>query len=440
MDGGANKREPNRCRPWRYRPYWPIVMPTAIAHRFRRDAGAGAIPVRVPDGWTPTHQAIAAAVASRIGIKDPVEPSGPVVWPEFGALVRRHGVGPHVYDSDRLAAYGAPPDLIDGLAQSVWRTRLDAMAKFGLLREILAVLAADDIGVIVLKGLPLAHWGYGDFTSRPSGDIDLVVRPERAPDAVAALTRLGLSEPPMAGQLSPERVDAVLHDLSHVASFHEMNMIVRGTLVDLHWRLTENPHLMPFDADWLAAPATVGISGLEVPTLPPAEAWWYLTVHGTKHEWRSLKWLTDIAAVAIRHPEVCNRASLERATDAGLEHCAAAGMRLAELVFGPFLDDDARAFVDSVASASDLARRSWTTLASPSRSFIPPTQLPGHIRFRLRFRADARYRVAEAKRLVIHTGMLRTTTDPGPLQLTVASLRWFGRALRRTVAERLSRE
>jgi Uncharacterised nucleotidyltransferase len=225
----------------------------------------------------------------------------------------------------------------------------------------------------------------------------------------------------------------VLHDLDHVGSFHEINVMVRGTMIDLHWRLTENPHLMPFDPTWLHAPATVTIAGLDVPTLPPDAAWWYLSVHGTKHEWRQMKWLADIAAVAIRHPEVYGRASLGRAAEAGLDHCAAAGMRLSELVFGPFLDDDARAFVDSSTATPTIVRRSWTALSAPERSYIPAAQLPGYIRFRMLFRSDARYRVAEARRLVIHTGTLRTTISPGPIQLAAAPVGWLGRTLRRAV-------
>ena len=83
----------------------------------------------------------------------------------------------------------------------------------------------------------------------------------------------------------------------------------RDLFLELHWRLTSNPLLMPTDAATLwSRSEQVRVAGANLSTLPDEDLFLYLCVHGSVHMWFRLKWLVDIAALLQQlRPEAIDR-------------------------------------------------------------------------------------------------------------------------------------
>lgn len=71
-----------------------------------------------------------------------------------------------------------------------------------------------------------------------------------------------------------------------------------GIIVELHWRLTNNPRLLPPEAARSRQKIVLGdFAGV---TLGPDDLLLYLSVRGAKHHWFRLKWLADVHALLAR--------------------------------------------------------------------------------------------------------------------------------------------
>lgn len=180
----------------------------------------------------------------------------------------------------------------------VARPRLAAAARRASLRTlavtaeaIRTVRALEKAGVpaLLVKGAAEAVASWGDPAGRDAGDVDLYVRPTDAPRAAQVLEGLGLH--PVTPAAAPFLGTGWLQlaELAFVSP-------ARGTMIDLHWEFTSPRTLFPVSvAQAMAGSITVDLAGTPVPTLPDAETFLYLCVHGASHGWSRLSWLCDVA-------------------------------------------------------------------------------------------------------------------------------------------------
>lgn len=114
----------------------------------------------------------------------------------------------------------------DEVAQELRRYKLDvAIRALAGLSLLAPAVEAAGVPVIALKGLDLASRVYGDFGSRPMGDMDILVRPTDVAAMAEALRAQGF------------RASTTLRQTSHHLVFHSP---LRGGLpVELHWALGE---------------------------------------------------------------------------------------------------------------------------------------------------------------------------------------------------------
>lgn len=161
------------------------------------------------------------------------------------------------------------------------------------LRELVRIARAFEaagIRHLFIKGIALSIQLYRDPAARGGRDIDLLVERERTGDAEAILRDLGYVPPIHASPVRPDE-DRPPKERGWV---HGESRI----LVELHDRLCENHALLPwsFEALW-AERETVTIAGVAVPAMAPRRLPIYLAVHGIRHGWQRLMWLTDLAVV-----------------------------------------------------------------------------------------------------------------------------------------------
>jgi len=231
---------------------------------------------------TQTESAVALVQAS----------AGDLDWAHVLRLAERHRVVPGLAAGIARAGVDVPAPYGDRLRDGLALAAFQELALAGTTKRILRSLTDAGIEVAVLKGVPLSLIIHGRLGLRTSRDIDLIV----APDAVARA--LEILEGEDFQPIEPVGKGGLRALIRHRKDI-ELISPHGGQIVELHWRLFDNPYLMPL----VDAPAFASVSlPLEISclTLPARFNLLYLANHGAQHAWSRLKWLADLAA--LLHP------------------------------------------------------------------------------------------------------------------------------------------
>jgi len=219
--------------------------------------------------------------------------AGPLDWPRFLRVARRHQIIELVQAGLTQVRLGLPPEIVretDAQVAALVRKNLDMACESLRLQRL---FDEADVPVLFLKGAALAVLAFGNLGLRAGQDIDLLVTYETLPAATELMSRAGYRrfDPPLniseaqLGLLMPLRKDlGFVHDAT-------------GLRVELHWRLFLNPHAMA-ERSIMAASRVVPLTGTEgLRTLGEEDLFAYLCMHGALHWWSRLKWLADVNAL-----------------------------------------------------------------------------------------------------------------------------------------------
>lgn len=244
-----------------------------------------------------------------LALRPPGPPPTAVDTGRLLALAGEHRLVPLLAGGWR--ACGLPPD--GGLTHALLPQTRHMLGLGALLLEVMAALDTRGIRALALKGPALSVLLHGDPYLRPCGDIDLLVDPDQAAAAAGVLEERGFA-PLLATPIG-----------SLLATNKDAPYRRKGLLVELHWRLFDNPHLLdwPFEALW-GERALVRLGQGTIPTLSMRHYGVYLTLHGVRHGWQRLRWLVDVAlllADPARGREIFMQAAADRMEPA-LAHAA----------------------------------------------------------------------------------------------------------------------
>jgi hypothetical protein len=267
-------------------------------------------------------------------------------WPTVFALAERHRMISLLHR--HLADASLP---VDAAAELRARNRVEVHRALRLaaeLRRLLAALDAAGIEALAYKGPALAVQAYGDLSLRSFVDLDLLVRPDDVPRALAVLGAEGYAP---ALELTPaqerhfRRVDGD-YPLVH----HDT-----GLLVELHARVSSARFCMPVETDALMSrAATVRVGGDAVRTLGDDDLLLVLCVHGAKHRWKRLEWLAAVAAL-LRGQRGDVAAVLARAAEVRARRTVLLGLSLARRLLAAPLPPPVEREIDADAGLAALA-------------------------------------------------------------------------------------
>ena len=140
----------------------------------------------------------------------------------------------------------------------------------------------------------LAEKLFADLSLREFGDLDIMVSEREVPQAQELIRSLGYEF-------------VCLEDASklpeYVAANREMAFVHRskGTRLELHWHFAMRLAFVKHDPErFLERLELISLSGAQTPSLPLETYFLILTLHGTKHKWRKLKLICDIAEILGR--------------------------------------------------------------------------------------------------------------------------------------------
>lgn len=209
----------------------------------------------------------------------PPVPGGPVA---FGVAAFAAGLGPLLGYWIEAGRLRAPATLADLLASHLDHGRRRARRLRAALEALAGAFAAEGIAVTVLKGMHTGWTYFPEPGTRPIGDIDLLIEPERARDANRLLEAAGFRrahgiaerttwEPP--GSTPPASVHLTHADNPWTLDLHvtiDRRFANAGTVTRFDVRAERDL------AEWSAGPG--GVRVLSQPVLAC-----FLAVHASHH-------------------------------------------------------------------------------------------------------------------------------------------------------------
>ena len=269
--------------------------------------------------------------------------------------------------------------------------------------ELITLLKAfDDLGIPAMpyKGAVLGASVYGDLTTRPAGDVDLLIHQRHLARAMAVLLERGYE---LGTPLHPDGTQ-VYPNLCEYWFGRQRD----GLVTELRWILTEPKYGCNLDMDW-AWPErrTVTVAGAEVPNLSPEKTLLVLCMHGSKHAWSRLIWICDVAQLLAACPGLDWNKVNREAKRLGQRRTLALGVLLAHGVTGASVPPAVLARFERDATASRLARYFQEAVFDAPGS-LPGSRLPYTFQL-LEFRDRVRWLMSfdflqpkEADRAAVH--------------------------------------
>ncbi|HEY8228306.1 MAG TPA: nucleotidyltransferase family protein [Pyrinomonadaceae bacterium] len=217
--------------------------------------------------------------------------------------------------------------------------------------RIYKLFKENGIPVAIFKGPLLAWIAYGEISLRQAGDIDVLISRQHFNQAITLLESLGY-------QMTPKLTPAQL--ASHFANHCEIQFMRDDwfTILDLHWDLKPPSFVFKLSADdVMARLQSVSLAGTQVETFGPEDLVLYQAMHGAKHLWRRLEWITSMAESLRAMPEVNWDTIVARAESAHGTRIVGLGLRLVEQFSNLQLPSGVLAALDFGGAMRQMATR-----------------------------------------------------------------------------------
>jgi hypothetical protein len=290
----------------------------------------------------------------------------PVEWEELRRLARWHRLSGLLFYHLRRPPHAAlvPRDLLDALRNAYLVTAARHLRSRRELARILAVLKAEDIPVVLLKGAALVGTVYDEPGLRPMGDFDLLVPRSRLRHAQDVVQRQGY-DPAEDGREEHWALHQHLPKLIGAAG--QVSIEVHGHVVRL-----DGPLAFDIEEFWSRArPAPDAAGGL---VLAPEDMVLHLCLNFFRdrrfYSRGAIGQLCDLSEALRHHPSLDWGAIVERSVRYGVAGPVACALRLAQLLLDAQIPDRvvpelAPAMLDSDVAAFARLRvattRSWVT-------------------------------------------------------------------------------
>ena len=276
-------------------------------------------------------------------------------WEYVLATANGHGLVPlaqkHVFSikEDRF-----PTNALSCLKLQSVSNVTNVLHLVGQQQKLFHLLQENHVQAAIFKGSVLAQTAYGDMSLRQAGDIDVLIS-----RADFHRTRLLLES--LGYKMIPSLTNTQL--ASHLKSHCEIQFMRDDwlTVVDLHWSLAPKTFVFNLDTDdVLSRLQTVTIGGGEIKTLSTEDSILYQSMHGAKHLWRRLEWISSLGETIRCAESIDWDTIIERAGQAHATRMLALGLRLAEKVSGIEVPDG----LDEDRSMDKLAENILRTIFS----------------------------------------------------------------------------
>ncbi len=252
-------------------------------------------------------------------------------WPRFIFLASKNRVLPQIYKN--FSALGVvPAAVLQLLRQNCFEQNRRQLVLEAGLCSVFDLFEKEGIAVMPFKGALLSHLLYQNANLREYYDIDLLVTPEQVLQAKQVLENAGFIE--WQHDQSAAQKKATMRAENHF----QMASPCRSYLVELHWDFFPwNLAVDAFQKDlrgfWERS-VRIEWKSRSILSPHPEDYFLILCIHGSKHLWERLGWISDIAQFLEIYPQMNLNKLRSRAKAQGIERMLLLGLHLAEKLQG----------------------------------------------------------------------------------------------------------
>jgi len=243
-------------------------------------------------------------------------------WDYLLSLAYAHGLLPLLHK--HLAFDLVPAHILSRLKRESVANSQNVLHLTGKQLRVYKLFKQNNVPVALFKGPLLSQIAYGEMSLRQAGDIDLLINRRDFTQARLLLESLGYEMTP---PLTPAQLS------SHLSNHCEIQFMRDEwlTVVDLHWDLAPRSFVFGVKPeDVMSRLQAVSLAGTTVETFGAEDLLLYQAMHGAKHLWRRLEWISCLAE-SLRATTTINWDTLvDRAAKAHATRILALGLRLVE--------------------------------------------------------------------------------------------------------------
>lgn len=277
-------------------------------------------------------------------------PDNGLNWSELIRLAQSHGLIPLIYHRlNNLPGIEIPPEFLKEIkGLYLVNLRRNLIHSRQLLR-ILQLLSEEGINVIPFKGIALAIQAYGRIELRNCGDLDILVPKEHIPQIITIFEEIGL-QPDI-------HFSNILWPGIHASIKRSIGFTSKDFIpIDIHWGTFDiftGFHAMK---EFFENTQTIKLEGFDIPTLSLEDSLVILSVHGNKHFWSSMKWITDIVHLLKNNPNLDISLALSKAEKLNCKRFLLISLQMAQVMGGIEYGDTTQNILDSDGLSKKIAR------------------------------------------------------------------------------------
>jgi hypothetical protein len=284
-------------------------------------------------------------------------------WNYLLDLASGHNCVPLLYRSLEAVSSAVVPETIR--AELKKQIQVNIQGNLYLTRELLHLLALfkqHGIQVLPYKGPVLAASVYGDLALRPSNDLDILVHERDILQAMDLLISCGyeILRPSIVADEEKSLQSFLVRKLVKNSPWAYQLVLwhpERQVVVELHWRITPK-YIFPNSSEQLWEDLKpIPLGEVTVYSFAPENLLWFLCVHGTKHQWKRLIWLCDIAELIHAYPNLNWGRVATQASKLGVERRVHLGLLLANCLLKVPLPETMDKKIMIVPHIKDLAQQ-----------------------------------------------------------------------------------
>ncbi len=286
-----------------------------------------------------------------------------VDWEYLITAAQNHGLSPLLASQIKRHFTDAfPLEVTARLLALSQQTAARSLLLTAELVRILDLFAQHQIPALAYKGPALASLLYSNVALRDFCDLDILV-PER--DVLRAKEQL------MAEGYRPELPLTARQESAYLTEAASYDFLSPDRLcrVEIHWQAVArycSVALQPARLWDRRSEVSVGGRHVSAPSAEDLLQW--LSVHGAKHCWSRIGWISDLAELIASRPALDWDGILREARDARIERMLLLGVHLAHRLFQAPLPTPVTRLLDSHPEIARLEERVYAQWTDPSAS------------------------------------------------------------------------
>jgi hypothetical protein len=273
-------------------------------------------------------------------------------WDYLFATAQAHGLLPLLHKHLTPAASDlVPGHFLSRLKRESIANSQNVLHLIGKQLRVYKLFREHNIRVALFKGPLLAQLAYGEVSLRQAGDIDVLIHRHDFDHARKLLESLGYEMHP---RLTPAQLTSHLNNHCEIQFMRDDWF----TVVDLHWELAPRSFVFNVKADEvLLRLQSVSLAGTLVETFNAEDLVLYQSMHGAKHLWRRLEWISALAESLRATPEINWDELVDRAAGARATRILGLGLRLVQQLSDVHVPAHVLAAIDSDGTMQRMAQR-----------------------------------------------------------------------------------